>query len=143
MALDVGDARIGLALSDPLGILASPFKIVTRENTTKDVETILALAKEKNVSLVVVGLPLNMDGTHGSQADKVKEFVSRLKEHTLLPIEFKDERLTTVQAKQFMQTGRKPTRNIRYDAAAAALILQSFLDDRLPSQELTEDTPPG
>jgi putative holliday junction resolvase len=135
-------------LSDPLGILASPFKIITRENFPKDtvsildVQTVLALAKENDVSLIVVGLPLNMDGTHGGQADKVKEFVNRLKEHTALTIEFKDERLTTVQAKQYLQSSRKPNRNTRYDAAAAALILQSFLDDRLPPQELKEDTPP-
>jgi putative holliday junction resolvase len=144
MALDVGDTRIGLALSDPLGILASPLKIITRQNTPKDsvsILDILEIAQKNDVSLIVVGLPLNMDGTHGGQADKVKQFVAELKTHTSLPIEYKDERLTTVQAKQFMQTGRKPARNVRYDAAAAALILQSFLDDRLPPQEITEDTP--
>jgi putative holliday junction resolvase len=142
LALDVGDARIGLALSDPLGILASPLKIITRQNHLKDVEDILDIAKKNDVSRLIIGLPVNMDGTLGGQAEKVKEFVNQLKQSTVLPIEFKDERLTTVQAKQYLSSSRKPSRNTRYDAAAAALILQSYLDDRLPPQELTENTPP-
>jgi putative holliday junction resolvase len=82
-----------------------------------------------------------MDGTQGGQAEKVKEWVRELRLHTPLPIEFKDERLTTVEAKQFLKTSRKSVRNIRYDAAAAALILQSYLDTALPPKEITEDHP--
>ena len=129
-------------MSDPLGILASPFKILTRVNTLKDIGDILDIAQKNDVERLIVGLPVNMDGTLGGQAEKVKEFVTQLKQASSIPIEFKDERLTTVQAKQFMLSGHKPGRNTRYDAAAAALILQSYLDDRLPPKELTEDTPP-
>ncbi len=142
MGLDVGDARIGLALSDPLGILASPFKIIARENNPSDFQTILDIARENGVERIIVGLPVNMDGTQGGQAEKVREYVNELGLHTELPIAFKDERLTTVQARQFMQTSRKTNRGTRYDAAAAALILQSYLDDKLPLKEIREDQPP-
>jgi putative holliday junction resolvase len=142
LALDVGDARIGLALSDPLAILASPLKIITRQNINSDINEILAIVKGNGVSLIVVGLPINMDGTQGGQAEKVKDFVKRLRLSAPLPIEFKDERLTTVEAKQYLQSSRKTTRNIRYDAAAAALILQSYLDEHLPPKELPDDSPP-
>ncbi len=72
----------------------------------------------------------------GGQVDKVKEFVNELKKGTGFPIEFKDERLTTVEAKQYLQSSRKTNRATRYDAAAAALILQSYLDAHLPPKEL-------
>jgi putative holliday junction resolvase len=140
LALDVGDARIGLALSDPLAILASPLKIITRQNIQSDIQEILAIIKINEVSLIVIGLPINMDGTQGGQAEKVREFVKELQLSNPLPIEFKDERLTTVQAKEYMKTSRKSPRKQRYDAHAAALILQSYLDDRLPPKELPEDS---
>ena len=142
LALDVGDARIGLALSDPTGILASPYKILTRENTASDIQSILDIARDNAVERIIVGLPVNMDGTQGGQALKVKDFVNELRLQTDLPVEFKDERLTTVQAKEFMKASRKTNRGTRYDAAAAALILQSYLDDKLPPKEIPEDRPP-
>jgi putative holliday junction resolvase len=138
MALDVGDARIGLALSDPLGILASPLKILTRQNPAADVRAIVEIVRANDVGRIIVGLPVNMDGTFGGQAEKVREFTKELGLVTPLPIEFRDERLTTVQAKQFMQSSRKTGRGTRYDAAAAALILQSYLDDALPPREIQE-----
>jgi putative Holliday junction resolvase len=138
MALDVGDARIGLALSDPLGILASPHSIIARENSPADFQTILDIAKQNDVERIIVGLPVNMDGTLGGQVEKVKKFVKELRLHTGLPIEFKDERLTTVQAKEYLQTSRKIKRDTSYDAAAAAIILQSYLDDKLPPKEIQE-----
>ena len=139
LALDVGDARIGLALSDPLGILARPFKILTRQNSLRDIEDILDIVRANNVERIIVGLPVNMDGTSGGQVDKVREFVKELQKHTPLPTEFKDERLTTVEAKNLLQSSRKTTRNLRYDAHAAALILQSYLNDHLPPTELPPD----
>jgi putative Holliday junction resolvase len=126
-------------LSDPLGILASPFSIITRENSPSDFQTILEIIKKNDVSRIIVGLPINMDGTQGGQADKVKAFVNGLKQQTSLPIEFKDERLTTVEAKQYLQSSRKTNNKTRYDAAAAALILQSYLDEHLPPKELPEE----
>ena len=135
----MGDARIGLALSDPLGILASPLKILVRQNTAADVRTIVDIAQSNDVGRIIVGLPVNMNGTLGGQAEKVQEFIRELKLVTPLPIELRDERLTTVQAKQFMQSSRKTGRDTRYDAAAAALILQSYLDDALPPREEREE----
>ena len=136
LALDVGDARIGLALSDPLAILASPLKILAREDIAADIESILAVVRENNVARIIVGLPLNMDGTQGAQAEKAKEFTARLKESAAVPIEFKDERLTTVEAKNALKASHKNANRLRVDAAAAALILQSYLDEHLPPKEL-------
>jgi putative holliday junction resolvase len=129
-------------LSDPLGILASPLKILVRQNAAADVRAIIDIARANDAGRIIVGLPVNMNGTLGGQAEKVQEFVKELKLVTPLPIEFRDERLTTVQAKQFMQSSRKTGRDTRYDAAAAALILQSYLDDALPPREITDDQPP-
>jgi putative holliday junction resolvase len=137
--LDVGDARIGLALSDPLGILASPLKILVRQNIAEDVRAIVDVAQANSVGRIIVGLPVNMDGTFGAQAGKVRDFAEKLRAATAIPIEFRDERLTTVQAKQFIQNSRKTGRDTRYDAAAAALILQSYLDDTLPPREEREE----
>ena len=92
---------------------------------------------------MVVGLPVNMDGTIGGQAEKVREFVKELRLRTGLPIELKDERLTTVQAKEYLQTSRKAKRDTRYDAAAAALILQSYMDNNLPPKEIQEEEGTG
>jgi putative holliday junction resolvase len=125
-------------LSDPLGILASPLKILVRQNPAADVQAIIDIVRANDAGRIIVGLPVNMDGTSGGQAEKVREFVRELKLATPLPIEFRDERLTTVQAKQFMQSSRKTGREMRYDAAAAALILQSYLDDALPPREIQE-----
>ncbi len=139
MSLDLGDARIGLALSDPLGILANPFKIITRKDTASDIQTILALARNNDVAGFIVGLPVNMDGSLGGQAQKVKDFVNELKLQTPLPVTLKDERLTTVEAKNALKTSHKNANRLRYDAHAAALILQSYLDERLPPKELPPD----
>jgi putative holliday junction resolvase len=126
-------------LSDPLGILASPLKIIVRKNAAADVRAIIDIARANDAGRIIIGLPVNMDGTLGGQAEKVRDFVKELKLITPLPIEFRDERLTTVQAKQFMQSTRKTGRDTLYDAAAAALILQSYLDDALPPREEREE----
>jgi putative Holliday junction resolvase len=126
-------------LSDPLGILASPLKIIARQNAAADARAIIDIARANDVGRIIVGLPVNMNGTLGGQAEKVQEFIRELKLVTPLPIELRDERLTTVQAKQFMQSSRKTGRDTRYDAAAAALILQSYLDDALPPREEREE----
>jgi putative holliday junction resolvase len=126
-------------LSDPLGILASPLTILVRENTAADVRSIIDIARANEVGRIIVGLPVNMDGTFGGQVEKVRDFTKELRLATPLPIEFCDERLTTVQAKQFLQSSRKTGRDTRYDAAAAALILQSYLDNALPPREEREE----
>ena len=131
LALDVGDKRIGVALSDPQGILASPFTIINCKEERLDIEAIINIVNQQQVKQIVVGLPRSMDGSIGKQAAKVKAFVQRLCSHTEVPVQFRDERLTTVSAKRLMQAvNRKKTRGkVRHDAIAAALILQGYLDE--------------
>ena len=128
LGLDIGDKRIGVALSDPQGILASPLTIIDRKDEPSDIEAIVTIIGQNQVGRIIVGLPLSMDGSIGSQAEKVKAFTQELSNHTEVPVEFRDERLSTVSAKRLMQTVRK-TKQARHDAVAAALILQSYLDE--------------
>jgi len=131
LGLDIGDSRIGVALSDPLGILASPLTIITRTDEEADIQAITALVQQNQVERVIAGLPLSMDSSLGEQAEKVKAFVMALCRHTEVPVEFRDERLSTVSAKRLVHEVRKPDRGTRYDAMAAALILQAYLDEAL------------
>ena len=128
LGLDIGDKRIGVALGDPQGILASPLTIINRSNDRADIEAIVNIVSQNQVGRIIVGLPLSMDGRIGKQAEKVKAFTRELGNHTEVPLAFRDERLSTVSAKRLMQTVRK-TRKTRHDAMAAALILQGYLDE--------------
>jgi putative Holliday junction resolvase len=142
LALDVGDSRIGLALSDPLGILASPLTIVDRTDDASAIEKIVDIICEKGVGLVIAGLPLNMNGSLGLQAEKTKSFITELSRFINVPVEYRDERLSTVSARDLIQGVRKTTRATRYDAAAAALVLQSYLDDVSRTESPPADFPP-
>jgi putative Holliday junction resolvase len=128
MGVDFGDSRIGVALGDPLGIMATPLTIITRTEEEKDIGALIDIIRQNGVGRIVIGLPISMDGTLGKQAEKVKAFAAELAKNTDIPVEFKDERLSTVVAKNLLQEARKTDRKTRYDAAAAALILQSYLD---------------
>ena len=129
MALDVGDVRIGIALSDLLQTIASPFESYRRKGFVKDIEYILNLAKEKEVGLIVSGLPLSMNGTENAQSAKVREFVGALAERTEIPVSFVDERFTTVSAERMLlsadvsREGRKKV----VDKIAAAIILDNYM----------------
>ena len=132
MGLDVGDRRIGVALSDPGGILASPFTIIERSGLERDIEAIADIVRQQEVGQIIVGLPRSMDGRIRQQARKVQDFVHELCGRVAVPVEFRDERLTSVSAKRLMQgSGRKKSRGnrTRYDAGAAAVILQSYLEE--------------
>ncbi len=120
-----------MAISDPQGILASPLTIITRSDEKADIEAITALIGQNQVGRVIVGLPLSMDGSVSKQAEKVRAFVMELCRQTDVPVEFRDERLSTVSAKHLMQGVRKTNKGTRYDAIAAALILQGYLDEVL------------
>ncbi len=143
LGLDIGDRRIGVALSDPLGILATPLLVFEHQDYAHDIHTILQLIKQNQVEIIIVGLPQSMDGTIGPQAEKVKTFTEKLRAQSPVPVEFRDERLTTVAAKQLMEAaGTKKTargRKIEYDAAAAAVILQSYLNESRPLEYPPED----
>jgi len=132
MALDVGDVRIGVALSDETGTLASGLVTVKSVGPRRDAQAVAALAREHGVGEIVVGLPLRLDGSIGSQAEKVVAFTERLRRLLRLPVITRDERLTSVAAgDRLAEAGvKRGDRKARLDQAAAALILQEHLDER-------------
>ena len=126
-----------MALSDPGSILASPFTIIDRDDERQALEAIINIIDQQQVKQIVVGLPRSMNGSIGQQAEKVQAFVQMLCRHTEVPVEFRDERLTTVAAKRLRQAAstKKSKRKARDDAIAAALILQGYLDEGQISRE--------
>ena len=129
LGLDVGDRWIGVALSDPNGILARPLTIIDRADEQSAIDAILSIVEENQVGIIVAGLPISMDGSMGPQAEKVKDFVQELGKRTQVPLKFWDERLTTLSAQKLMKMKKKGNR-ARDDALAAAFILQEYLDER-------------
>jgi len=129
LGLDVGEKRIGVALSDPLGIIASALTVVERTTDEAAVKQIVDLARENEVERIVVGMPRSLDGSLGKQAQAVQSFIDLLKEHKL-PVVTWDERLSTVAAERTMlEVGMKrDKRKKRRDSLAAAFILQGYLD---------------
>ena len=129
LGLDVGDRRIGVAVSDEMQWIASPHSVYTRVGYGPDVKHFQQLYADTAAVLVVCGLPRNMDGTVGFQAEKVMAFADKLKEAGL-PVAFQDERLSTVSAHQALIEGgmRREERKGTVDKVAAAVILQAYLD---------------
>lgn len=129
LALDVGDARIGVAVSDPLGIIAQPVGLVTRVGWGPDIAKITGFADEYGTRRLLCGLPLNMDGSAGGQADKVRAFAQQL-EKKGFTVTFWDERMTTVTAERALIEGgvHRADRKRLVDKTAAAVILQAYLD---------------
>ncbi|MCJ7490867.1 MAG: Holliday junction resolvase RuvX [Dehalococcoidia bacterium] len=132
LGLDVGDRRIGLAISDPNGQVAVPLRTLHRTAQDGAVDAIAALVAEENVEAIVVGLPLRLDGSAGSQAESVQEFVRQLLPAVNVPVTLWDERLSTVQAEQLLRRDGPPSRKgkAERDSLAAAIILQGYLDSR-------------
>ncbi|NCA92546.1 Holliday junction resolvase RuvX [bacterium] len=131
IALDVGDVRIGIATSDPMGIIASGYETYTKTNNEeKDFIYFSELAKQKQCDTFVIGLPINMDGTEGPRAIMVREFGEKLKKYTEIKVVFQDERLSTVSAEKALIEGgmRREQRKKVIDKVAASIILQSYLD---------------
>ena len=129
LALDVGDRRIGIALSDTTQLIATPHSVYTRVGWGPDVKHIQKLYNDSEAVLVVCGLPRNMDGSVGFQAEKVQSFAEQLIKAGL-PVVFQDERLSTVSAHQALIEGgmRRDDRKGTVDKVAAAVILQTYLD---------------
>jgi putative Holliday junction resolvase len=130
MALDIGDRRIGVALSDPSKTLARSLRVVRRRSEEADVLEIASLVEEYEVEKIVVGHPLQLDGTAGEQARRVEAYVEKLREAAGVPIILRDEGLSTVRAREMMiEAGTKQKdRRTRIDAVAAAVILQDYID---------------
>ncbi len=129
LALDIGDARIGIAVSDPTRTLAQPVEVLKRVGWGPDARRIKQWCDQYETTQVLSGLPLNMDGTAGGQAQKVREFCAQL-EKLGLTVYYQDERLTTVTAEQALISGNMHRRERRQvvDKVAAVVILQSWLD---------------
>ena len=130
LGLDVGDVRIGVALSDPLGITAQRLTVLERTGLAKDIAAVRALVDQHGATRVVIGMPLKMQGERGIQAHKVESFATALERVGSVPVTFVDERLTTVQGERALREtntrGKKRKRVI--DQIAAQLILQQYLD---------------
>lgn len=132
MGLDLGTRRIGIAMADELQILAYSFQNYDCQNKEKDLNHILSLIEQYNIEGVVLGLPLNMDGTEAEMTHKVKMFAKRLKRKTSAKIIFEDERLTSIEAEQILDANhvnRKKQRKM-LDAVSAQIILQKYLDKK-------------
>src|SRR3954471_2994927 len=130
LGLDHGTKRIGIAVSDELKMIAQPLEFIEDEPFAKFLERLKQIIREKEVELIIVGLPRNMDGSYGPAALKVQEFVAVLKDTITVPIKTWDERLTSAQANRMLIQAevRRDKRKQRVDAAAAAILLQSYLD---------------
>jgi putative Holliday junction resolvase len=130
LALDVGEVRVGLALSDPMGWTAQPHGFVPRHPKRAFVEAVRAIVETREVVRAVVGLPLLLSGEKGARAVDAESVAAALREALDIPVETWDERLTTVQAERALREGsvRRADRRRKVDAVAAAVLLQSYLD---------------
>ena len=117
-------------MSDPGRVLASPVKIITVTTPAGAMAEIAEIVRDNNIARVVAGLPLALDGGLGKQAIQVKKFVEELKTYFDVPVTYRDERLSTVTAENLSPRRKKRPKKEYYDAMAAAVILQSYLDER-------------
>jgi putative Holliday junction resolvase len=130
LALDFGKRRIGLAVSDELGITAQGLPTLQRTNKAQDLEALGRVIRERGVTLVVMGQPLHMSGTEGRQANYAAQFARTLEAHTQVEVRMWDERLTTVEANRVLQQSgvSRQKQRAAVDRLSAVLILQSYLD---------------
>lgn len=129
ICLDIGNKRIGVAISDPFNSMAMPLETIFRKNFEKDLNYILSLAKEKDAEVIVCGLPLNLDGSKSEQTLLTESFVEELKKRTDIPIVFQDERFTTMQARSLLLEAdmRRDKRKNVIDQIAASYILDDYM----------------
>lgn len=136
LGLDVGERRVGIAISDPTGTVVRPLQTLKRGSREEDVAGIANLVAEHGVELVVVGQPLSLNGTEGPQARRIARYADALAERLSVPVVSWDERFTTVAAEEILSRSRSEKKRRRaraegkVDAIAAAVILQSYLDSQ-------------
>ena len=133
IAFDIGDKRVGVAVSDPFNTFALPASTFFRtKNAEEDAEKLAALAREKEAGLIVCGLPFNFDGSESAQTVKTKTFAQLLEARTELPVVFEDERFTTMEAERVLISGgvRRENRKQSIDSIAASYILEGYLNKR-------------
>jgi putative Holliday junction resolvase len=129
MGLDLGEKRIGVAVTDPDQTIAFPERVLARRSAKADRQALASLVRELAVDRVVIGLPLSMEGQLGPNAQRAKSFGEYLARVLTVPIEYQDERLTTVEAEERLRESGQPAlqRKSRIDAAAAAVILEDYM----------------
>lgn len=132
LGLDVGERRIGVAISTPEGGLAIPLSIIDALDDEADAKAVAHLARSEHVSLIVIGHPISMDGTVGPQARKIEAFAKLLQQASGLQVELSDERLSTAQARRAPSSAGKQQGPV--DDIAASIILQSYLDRQRAGQ---------
>jgi len=132
LAIDLGEKRVGLALSDELELSAAPLEVVDFKDSQTLIEHICSVVKRRLVKAIVIGLPLNMDGSRGEKAQEAAVFAGLLKEAANLPVILWDERLTSRQAQRVLLEGgvSRTQRKRTTDKVAAAVLLQSYLDSK-------------
>ena len=141
LGLDVGDVRIGVAISDELGFAAHPLCTIKRKSRKTDLAAICDLINVHKVEAVVIGFPLMLSGEIGVQAEKVQKFANRLKQEARIPIHLCDERLSTVEAENILRDVGKPRKKRRHviDQVAAVVILDEYLNNMRESDARNRD----
>lgn len=132
MGVDYGNVRIGISMSDLLQIIASPFETYQTRSESEDLEHIAKLAKDNQVETIVIGLPLNMDGTEGDRAEKTREFGEKLCKCVEAKVVYQDERLSSVTAEDILiESGvRREDRKKVIDKLAATIILRTYMESK-------------
>jgi putative Holliday junction resolvase len=132
LGLDHGTKRMGVAISDELGMIAHPMEFIPAEPFAEFLKRLKEIIREKEVEQLVIGNPRNMDGSYGPAALKVQQFAGVLRDSLAMPIALWDERLTSAQANRFLVQAnvRRQKRKEKVDQTAAAILLQSYLDSR-------------
>jgi putative holliday junction resolvase len=128
MGIDMGDVRVGLAISDESRYLASGHSFIEYRGYEELMQKIISIARKEEIAEFVVGLPLNMNGSKGPQAAKVEKIANLLKQKSGLPVNLIDERLSTVEASRLLHAGGKKAKKGLVDTASATVILQAYLD---------------
>lgn len=132
LGIDYGERRIGLAISDATGTIATPLEVVPGNDAPQAAKQIAGIAETREVSRIIIGLPMRMDGSHGPAAEKAKAFADLIRKHTVIPIQLWDERFSTLTAEQALIEGgaRREKRKQVVDKLAAQIILQHYLDSQ-------------
>jgi len=135
LGLDIGDRRIGVAISDPEETLASPLTVILRNSDEEVTKAIVELIERYQVARIIVGLPRHLSGKLGKQAAKVQDFITKLSEQIKVPLETRDEWLSTVATGRLLREAgiKNEQQKAKRDAGAAAFVLQGYLDSRRPS----------
>ena len=130
IAFDIGDKRIGIAVSDPFMQMALPYETYHRKNFKTDIQYLVNLAKQRGATTIVCGLPLNFDGSRSEQTEKTESFINELKLNTDIPIVTEDERFTTMEARRLLLEAdmRRAYRKSVIDKVAASYILEAYMN---------------